>query len=258
MKRTIKERLVNGEIVRVMFFGSLANPKLVEVAGVVGGFDGVWFDQEHSAISHQQLELLAMASRAAGLPCFVRLAPTDYATVMRPFEAGAEGVMAAQIRTVDQVKQIVEWAKYPPTGVRGLFLANYEAAYATCDQQTHVESCNRDRWLSIQIETPESVACVDRIAATEGVDWLFVGPGDLACTLGVTGQVMHPKCIDAMERVAAACKAANKPWGVLARSAEHAAKCRELGCQLFSLVGDMDLVHRGFQATKKMYAGFFE
>ena len=79
----------------------------------------------------------------------------------------------------------------------------------------------------------------------------------MACTLGVPGQVLHPKCIAALQRVAAACKAAAKPWGTLCRSAEHAVKCRELGCQLFSLAGDMDLLHRGFQATKKLFAEFF-
>lgn len=254
---TIKQRLAEGKLVRVMFFGALASPKLVEIAGAIGGIDGVWFDQEHSAIPHRELETLLIASRAAGLASFVRLAPTDYASVMRPMEAGAEGVMIAQIRTVDQVKQAIEWAKYPPLGTRGLFLANYEAGYGTADQQLHIDRANRDRWLAIQIETPEAVECADRIAAVEGVDCLFVGPGDLSCTLGVPGQVMHPKCIAALERVSAVAKAAGKPWGVLSRNAEHAEKCRALGCQLFSLVGDVDLIHRGFQATRKMFPGFF-
>ena len=257
MITTIKQRLAQGQIVRVMTFGSLASPKLVEIAGLVGGLHGIWIDQEHSAISRRDLEMLLMACRAAGLSAFVRLAPTDYATVMRPMEGGAEGVMIAQIRNVDEVKQAVSWVKYPPLGTRGLFLANYEAGYGTADQVQHIDTANRERWLCIQIETPDAVDCADRIAAVEGVDCLFVGPGDLACTLGVPGQAMHPKCIAALERVSAGAKAAGKPWGVLARSPEHAAKCRDLGCQLFSLVGDIDLIHRGFQATKKLYSEFF-
>lgn len=257
MNTTIKQRLAEGQLVRVMFLGSLASPKLIEVAGMIGDLHGVWIDQEHSAVPHGQLEILMMACRAAGLDAFVRLPPTDYATVMRPMETGASGIMVAMIRTAEQVQQVVKWAKYPPMGTRGLFQANYEAGYGTIDPQVHVERSNRDRWLAVQIETPEAVECVEAIAAVDGVDWLFVGPGDLACTLGVPGQVLHPKCIAAIERVSIACKAAGKPWGTLARSPEHAVKCRELGCQLFSLVGDMELVHRGFQATKKLYAEFF-
>ncbi|MBM3835171.1 MAG: hypothetical protein FJ403_18235 [Verrucomicrobia bacterium] len=257
MTKTIKQRLAEGQIVRVMSLGALASPKLIEVAGMVSDLHGLWIDQEHSAITHDKLELLIMACRVANLSAFVRIAPTDYPTVMRPMEAGAEGIMAAQIRNVEQVKQVVEWAKYPPLGTRGLFQANYEAGYGTADPQKHVEAANRDRWLCIQIETPEAVTCAEAIARVDGVDCLFVGPGDLACTLGVPGQVLHPKCIAALERVSAAAKAAGKPWSALVRGPEHAAKCRELGCQLFSFVADMDLIHRGFQATKKLYTEFF-
>jgi 4-hydroxy-2-oxoheptanedioate aldolase len=257
MKSSIKQRLVEGKIVRAMFLGSLASPKLVEVAGLIGEVHGVWIDQEHSAVPHQQLELLLMACRAAGLDAFARVPPTDYATIMRPMEAGASGVMAAMVRSVEQVHQIVRWAKYPPLGARGLFQANYEAGYGTTDVAQHVERANRERWLAIQIETTEAVECAEAIAAVPEVDWLFVGPSDLSCVLGVPGQPLHPKSLAATARVAAACKAAGKPWGTLARSPEHAAKCRELGCQFFSLVGDMDLVHRGFLATKQMYAEFY-
>jgi 2-dehydro-3-deoxyglucarate aldolase/4-hydroxy-2-oxoheptanedioate aldolase len=254
---SIKQRLAQGEIVRVLAFASLASPKLVEIAGLAGGFQGMWIDQEHSAIPHRELELLLIACRAAGLDAFVRVAPTDYATVMRPMETGASGVMVAQIRSVDQVRQIVQWAKYPPMGVRGLFLANYEAGYGSANPAEHLPRANRERWLCVQIETAEAVECAHEIAAVEGVDSLFVGPSDLSCTLGVPGQAMHPKCIAAMERVSAAVKNVGKTWGVLARSPEHAAKCREMGCQLFSLAGDVDLIHRGFHATKKMYPEFF-
>jgi 2-keto-3-deoxy-L-rhamnonate aldolase RhmA len=64
-------------------------------------------------------------------------------------ETGASGVMAAQIRTVDQVRQIVAWAKYPPIGVRGLFQSNYEAGYTTRNVPELIEEANRNRWLGV-------------------------------------------------------------------------------------------------------------
>jgi 2-keto-3-deoxy-L-rhamnonate aldolase RhmA len=89
-------------------------------------------------------------------------------------------------------------------GVRGLFQSNYEAGYTTRNVPELIEEANRNRWLVIQIETPEAVECAHEIAAVEHVDWLFVGPADLACTLGVPGELLHPKCIAALGRVAAA------------------------------------------------------
>ena len=250
---TIKQRLARGESVRVFLIGAIPNHKIIEVVSLAGNYQGVWVDQEHSAVPHQQLEVLMLACRSAQLDAFVRVPPTDYGTIMRPMEAGANGIMAAQIRTVDQVQQVVQWAKYPPVGVRGMFRANYEAGFGTRDPSEIAETSNRDRWLAIQIETPEAVDCVDEIAAIDEVDSLFVGPGDLSVTLGVPGQPMHPKCIAALERVSAAVKAAGKSWGVLPFSREHAAKCRELGCQLFSIGSDMELIRRGLQATETMF-----
>lgn len=254
MANTIKERLAAGKIVRTMHIVGFSTPRVVEFLGTHGNFHGFWFDQEHSAIPHHELELLTMACRACGKDSFSRVPPTDYATVMRTFEAGCSGVMIAQVRTLDEVKESVAWAKYPPIGIRGTFTANVETQYGKVDLATHVAVANRERWVSIQIETPEAVEIVDKIAALEGVDWLFVGPADLSVTLGVPGDFMHAKCIAALERVAAAVKKAGKSWGILSRDMEHTRRCRELGCQLFSVYGDVDCLKAGLETLEQRFA----
>jgi 4-hydroxy-2-oxoheptanedioate aldolase len=253
MASIIKQRLAAGQIVRTMHIVGYSTPRVVELFGTVGDFHGFWFDQEHSAISHKDLELMLIACRAAGKDAFARVPPTDYATVMRPMEVGCSGVMIAQVRTLDEVKQSVAWAKYPPVGVRGMFAANAETEYGKIDIATQVTTANRDRWVSIQIETPEAVEIVDKIAAVEGVDWLFVGPADLSVTLGVPGDFMHPKCIEALKRVAAGAKKAGKAWGILSRDPEHVRCCRELGCQLFSVFGDVDCLRAGLETLEKRF-----
>src|SRR5205823_14397535 len=100
MARRLKELLAQGQLVRVFGIGQLCHPKLVEIIGLHGGYDAVWLDQEHAGLSLEQIEHSCRAARAAGIDSFVRLAPTDYATVMRPLEAGAGGIMAAQVRDV--------------------------------------------------------------------------------------------------------------------------------------------------------------
>jgi 2-keto-3-deoxy-L-rhamnonate aldolase RhmA len=250
---TIIQRLRDGQLVRVMHFTGLSSPKLVEVAGILGDFHGLWIDQEHAAVPHAQLELMLMACRAVGLDAFARVPPTDYATVMRPMEAGCSGVMIAQVRTLEEVQQAVAWAKYPPRGVRGMFTSTIEAAYGSVEMRSHSENANRDRWVAIQIETVEAVEIVDRIAGTEGVDHLFVGPADLSVNLGVPGEFLHPKCVAALERVSAACKKSGKSWGILSRDAEHVRKCRALGCQLFSVFGDLECFRAGLAALEERF-----
>ena len=257
LENGIKARLAGGKIVRIFAVGSLPSPKLIEIAALHGGYHGVWIDEEHAALPQAQIELLALACRASGLDSYVRLAPTDYATVMRPMEAGVGGVMAAQVQSVEQVEEIVRWAKYGPRGVRGLNLSNYEGRWATCDPAELIRTANRDRWLAIQIETLGALEQVDKIAAVDGVDHLFVGPADLSMALGVPGEYLHPKCVAALERVSAAVRAAGKSWGILPRGPEHAARCRELGCLLFAFASDLSVVHLGFKMARDVYQDFF-
>ena len=256
--KTLKQKMAEGQEVRVMAVSAFPSPKLIEVAGKFGELDGVWIDQEHSGLPNQELELLLMACRAAGLDAFARLAPTDYATVMRPMEGGASGVMMAQVRSVPEVEKLVRWMKYHPEGERGLFLGSYEAEFGAKPAPQHVADSNRDRWTVIQIETAEAVECVEGIAAVEGVDCLFVGPSDLSNNLGKPGNPMDPHVLAAIERIAAAAKANGKPWGVLSKTEEFALKCRELGCQLFSIAGDLDYISRGIAATKSQFPAFFK
>jgi hypothetical protein len=115
------------------------------MAGRLGNFHGMWFDQEHAAIPHADLELMMIACRAAGKDGFARVPPNDYATIMRPYEAGCSGVMVAQVRTLAEVEQAVEWAKYPPAGKRGFYGGNAETGFGQITMATQVAAANRSQ-----------------------------------------------------------------------------------------------------------------
>src|SRR5437868_12477622 len=110
MGASLKSLLAQERLVRVCLLGQLCSPKLVEMIGWEGGFDAVWFDQEHAGLTVAQIEDAARAARGCGLDSFVRLAPTDYAAVMRPLEAGAGGVMAAMVGGLREAEQVLTWA----------------------------------------------------------------------------------------------------------------------------------------------------
>jgi 2-dehydro-3-deoxyglucarate aldolase/4-hydroxy-2-oxoheptanedioate aldolase len=256
MVYSIKQRLASGQEVNVFSIGAIPSFKIIEMAKMIGGYHAVWIDEEHAALSQKDIELLAMACRSAGLDSYVRVAPIHYAAIMRPMEAGVGGIMAAQIRSTAEAKQIVAWAKYPPAGIRGINPSNFEADYTTRSLGEHIEICNRDRWISVQIETLEALECVEEIADIHGLDHLFVGPADLSVALGVPGQYLHADCRKALDRIAQACRKSQKSWGILVRGQEHAALCRDLGCQLFAFANDLSFVIQGLRAVKSTYPDF--
>jgi 2-dehydro-3-deoxyglucarate aldolase/4-hydroxy-2-oxoheptanedioate aldolase len=257
MAECFKALLARGELVRVIGVGRVMHHNLLQIIGIQGGFHGLWFDHEHVGFSMENLEVAALAARSQGLDNFVRIAPTDYALVTRCIEAGGGGIMAAQVFSAEQAEQIVRWAKFYPRGARGLNIGGWDGRFANIPPKEFCEKSNRDTFVAIQIETLQSVEECDAIAAIDGVDLLFVGPSDLSQAFGVTGDFFNPKCIEAIDKVAAACKKHGKHWGAVTVSPEHASLLVDKGCRLISPTSDGKIVNAGVQAVKAQYAKFF-
>jgi 4-hydroxy-2-oxoheptanedioate aldolase len=255
MGARLKELLSQGKLVRVFGLGQICHPKLIEIIGLQGGYDAVWLDQEHAGLSVEQIEHACRAARLAGLDSFVRLAPTDYATVMRPLEAGAGGVMAAQVRSARQAEEVVRWALFHPAGLRGYNGTGVDGRYGTLPPSEYMPRANADTFIAIQIEHADAVEDVERIAALKGVDVLFVGPADLSQSLGIPGEWEHPRLWQAYERVARAARDHHIHWAILPLSPAYAKRCVDLGCRMLSLGLDVWAFQRGLRAFLSEYEG---
>jgi len=244
----LKELLAQGKLVRVFGLGQLCHPKIVEMVGFQGGHDAVWLDQEHAGISIAQIEEAARAARGVGLDSFVRLAATDYATVMRPLEAGAGGIMAAQVRSARQAEEIVRWSKFYPLGLRGVNGSGVDGRYGTLSREEYFRRANADTFVAIQIEHVEAVEDVDKIAAIKEVDVLFIGPADLGQSMGLMGDWDHPRLWQAFERVARAAKVNGIHWAILPPNLAYARRCIDMGCRMLAIGMDTGVVQRGIKS----------
>ena len=250
---TLKSRLVAGERLVVFSVGRMFHPNLVHYLGMTGDFDGFWVDVEHSGLTVDDIERAVSAGKGYGLEAFVRVPPTDYATVTRCFESGAMGVMAAQIHSAAQAEEFVQWAKFAPRGRRGLNPLGHDGHFGTVPLAEFTARANRENMVAVQIETAGAVDEVEGIAAVDGIDMLFVGPSDLGQALGVTGDIMHERCLDAIDRVAAACRAAGKQWAAVTPTPEYAELLVEKGCTIISPTNDVKLVTAGLVAVKEHF-----
>jgi 2-keto-3-deoxy-L-rhamnonate aldolase RhmA len=257
MATRLKAALAEGRLTRVFGVGQLCHPKLIEIIGWQGGFDAVWLDQEHAGLSIEQIEQATRAARGVGLDTFVRLTATDYATVMRCLEAGAGGVMAAQVRNATEAAQVVRWAKFHPEGLRGVNGTGVDGRYGTLPMAEYFREANAETFVAIQIEHIDAVEDVERIAALKGVDVLFIGPADLSQSMELPGDWGHARVWQAIERVAQAAAARGIRWAILPPNPAYAQRCVNLGCRMLSLGLDVWAVQRGLQAFQKEYAAQF-
>jgi 2-dehydro-3-deoxyglucarate aldolase/4-hydroxy-2-oxoheptanedioate aldolase len=253
MGARLKELLSQGKLVRVFALGQICHPKLIEIIGLQGGYEAVWLDQEHAGLSVEQIEHACRAARLAGLDSFVRLAPTDYATVMRPLEAGAGGVMAAQVRGARQAEDVVRWSLFHPAGLRGYNGTGVDGRYGTLPPSEYMRRTNADTFVAIQIEHADAVEDVERIAALKGVDVLFVGPADLSQSMGIPGEWEHPRLWQAYERVAQAARDHHIHWAILPLNPAYAKRCVDLGCRMLSVGLDVWAFQRGLRAFQSEY-----
>lgn len=257
MGRRLKELLAQNKMIRVFAVGQLCDPKIIEILGMEGGFDAVWLDNEHAGLTIPQIEQATRAARAVGLASFVRLSATDYATVMRPLEAGAGGIMAAQVRSARETENIVGWAKFFPQGLRGFNGSGVDGRYGTMTPADYVARANADTFIAIQIEHIDALNDVERIAAVPNVDVLFIGPADLGQSMGILGDWNNPQVWQAIERVARAAQAHGIHWAILPPTADYARRCVDLGCRMLSLGIDTWVVQRGIRAFKKEFEAHF-
>lgn len=255
--RQIKQKLATGELVRVFSVARVLHPMVVEMFGHAGGFDGFWIDQEHGGATYDQMHVLSLAGRANDLESFVRMAPTDYATVTQCLEAGTGGIMGAQIQSVAQADQFVRWSHFPPRGERGLNTGGHDGRHTYLPPAEFVDQAQENTFVAIQIETSGALDQVDEIAALDDVDLLFIGPSDLSMAIGVVGQFHSDRMWEAMSAVATAAANRGTRWGVLPPDPEFAERAVDAGCTLLSIANDPLIMRRGIAAFQEAFGNVF-
>ncbi|MCA9201531.1 MAG: host specificity protein [Planctomycetales bacterium] len=256
--KTLKQRLSAGEMTRVFAMGRVVHPIVIEMFGLAGGYHGFWLDQEHASISTEQIVTVSLAGRANDLDCFVRIPPIGYWQVTQCLEAGAGGVMAAQIHSAEQAAEFIRWCRFAPLGTRGFNMSGRDADYTYKPAVRFAEDSNRERLFGIQVETLGAVEAAGEIAALDGCDLLFIGPADLSLALGIVGQFHHDKLWEAISRVADACKRYGKSWGCVAPDPAFADRAVEMGRRMPTFGNDIVILRRGIEAVKGAFASQFE
>ena len=185
--------------------------------------DFVFFDMEHSGFSFETLKQAVRYFEAAGVHLIVRTPSKDYDAIARTCDAGAEGILVPMVKDATEAASIVRWMKYPPEGARGVALGiahdNFSAGATPVAQR--LKQANEQTTSFVLIETREGVENADAIAATPGVDCIWVGHFDLSASLGIPGEFNHPDYRAALNLIVQAAKRHGKSLGRLVSSVEE-------------------------------------
>jgi 2-dehydro-3-deoxyglucarate aldolase/4-hydroxy-2-oxoheptanedioate aldolase len=251
MKTTFQDRLREQR----PLVGTLLTTGSREIAEVIqiAGYDWVFIDTEHGMMEPSDVQGLLQAL-SSGPPALVRIPCNDPVWYKKALGAGADGVIVPLIRTVDDARRAVGFAKYPPIGARSVGIGRAHGYGAKFKH--YVEHANAATSLVLQIEHVDAIKQLDEILAVPGIDALFVGPFDLSSSMGLTGNVKHPSVRDVIESVRKRCADRGLPVGIFATVAEGAAEAATAGFDFVALGTDLGLLRvaaaQALQQTKQL------
>lgn len=209
----LRERMRSGETV----FGlgvRLARTGEIALVAKAAGFDWLFVDMEHNALSIDTAAQICLAAQAAGLPALVRIPGDDPLTAARLLDGGAAGIVVPHVDSPEQIAPVIARCRFPPKGRRSIGGPLPQLHYAALPAAEHMAKADARTLIVAMIESPEAVARAGDIAALEGVDALLFGSNDLALEMGIPGRLDAPEIELAYREVIAAARGHDKLVGL--------------------------------------------
>ncbi len=214
---------------------------LAELAGRVG-FETVWIEMEHGPAGFEKVETLCLATEAGGAIPAVRVSDSERTHILRALEVGAKIVIVPMVNSPEQARRVVEYGKFPPIGKRGFNTRSRGVHFGLNGAKADFGEANNRTFLFAQIETQEAIQNFDAICGTDGLAGIFIGPGDLSASLGLTGDLNNPQIINTVTDCIRRARAMGKHAGILVAPGPLLEAAFQAGCDLAFFGGDvMDL-----------------
>lgn len=237
----VRQRLINNEIVVAT---TVVTPSVEAAAHAATlGFHLLWVEMEHSPITLETLRLMVLATRGLPAAIFARVPVIDFWTAKRVMDQGVSGVIFPFASSAELARRAVDACHYPPHGLRG---SGAGLACATWPATgNYYDSADQNMLTIAVVENREGVEAIEEIAATPGLDVIFIGTADLSFSLGFRGAQGGPELQAAIDRIVAAAKRHGKFLGRPASTPQQIQEWRQQGFQLFQTGTELGLMTAG-------------
>jgi len=239
----LKEKMRCGDFC-VGPFLKAASPEIIEVSGYAG-LDFVLLDMEHGPLAFETIEHLVLAAERVGIAPVVRVEAITESAIIRPLDKGAAGILVPHVDSADMAKDVVRFSHFGPIGERGMDIYSRAAQYGHLPKKEYMQQANENTLFVLQIEGSEGLRNLDEILAVPGFDVIFVGPYDLSQSLGMPGEISHPKVVQAIEGLVEAVRKSGRYVGIYADDVEAAKKWIGVGIQFIALSVDTAIYYQG-------------
>ena len=244
-----KERLTNRER-QVGIWSNLASNISSEILSFAG-FDWVLFDMEHAPNDIHSLITQLQAMKGSGTSPIVRPVWNDVVEIKRLLDIGFHNFIVPFVQNVDEAKQAVSGVRYPPRGRRGVSVGARGSSYGYTKKYWH--KIEDHIGLVVQVETLEALDNIKEIFSVDGIDGIFVGPSDLAASMGHLADTGNPVVQKKLADIADMCNKINAPVGILATDGPDGQKYFDMGYTFVGMGSDSGLFRNATSALAQSF-----
>lgn len=236
-------------------FSKSCDPAIIECIGLAG-FDFVIIDLEHGPNSIETAQNLVRAATLHQITPIIRVSENNESMISKALDIGAQGVQVPQINNEQSARNVINSARFSPSGNRGICRYVRAAEYSKKNKNDYFEESNKNTLIIIQIEGKKGLENIDSILQVEGIDIVFIGPYDLSQSMGVPGQTNHPKVLEAMKMITEKANHYNKIVGTFIETPADLKIWKDLGLLYLSYKVDVgifyDACYNLFNELKKV------
>ncbi len=219
---------------------SLSDPLVSEA--LADSADFLWIDMEHSNMSPEAVNWHLLAARGKNKPAFVRVAAGSTALIKPALDAGADGIIVPQVKSMEEVRSIVADCRYPPVGKRG-FGPRVPSNFGRSTGAAYVREADESVLAMVMLETAEALEAIEQITALPGLDSVVIGPADLTLALGEGRDMRSPRTEAAIRKIITAALSNGKLVGAgMGVDVSFARYLAGLGVQWLQVGSDYDLM----------------
>jgi 4-hydroxy-2-oxoheptanedioate aldolase len=243
-KHTLKEKLKHNEKVYGLFWK--ASPSsFVEILGGLG-FDFFIIDFEHGSHSFIDIEGLVLSANKSGVTPIVRVPNTMKGIIPKLLDSGVEGILVPCINSKVDAQEIVSISNFFPIGKRGMETYSRSGNYGLIPVKKYLSEANKKTIVAVQIEDITGAENLKEILEVEGLDVIFIGPYDLSQSMGIPGQVDHPKLISKIEEmVKLILQKKTTAAGIYIDNPKNVKRWADLGVQFLAVSVDIAAFYQG-------------
>lgn len=215
------------------------------------GLDFFIIDCEHGGFDYKDVSAIITNAKLVNIKCIIRLANNHRKDIIKYLDMGAGGLLLPMTNSLEEIKEVVKFAKYYPLGIRGISTMRAHTLYDPPNILEYMEKANRDNVIYAQIETKKGIDNIEKILSVEGVNGCFIGPNDLACDLECLGGDCDNVICEKIAYIAQKSKEYNKICGIITGKQKYLEKASEVGVSAFCVGSELNLIANGAKLTSK-------